>query len=1331
MNHPSRATRGRPTVPPAAARVGGFVLALGLLALAACSSKGGGPSQGAAAPTAIATPIGYKATSAPGADPVTITVRSGADVQLSGGDSFDGNVGITTFVWQRTDTAATQPIALIYRNASTISFTAPAVASDTTLSFQLTVTNAIGAGSAHVQVLVKPANDPNRFLSLLATPHHFRAALSLTGPGVTSGSALALAADIPVCVSLSAQIRYLNRNGTMSSFALPGQQVETKWLAAAGAMAGFPSSPPPYLAFRNPVVSFDLPVLNDDLIFAAYNEPGASETEIGEELVASDIDQAYVPMSVSAVPGTCASPAAGSLGGLQLMLQLQDESGTYAVGPTATGAVNGDVTVSTGSLPLPDPLTPPSSGSTALTPDDFLRAAQVGSGGAAIETRESAAAYYLAVDPSSAKTTLPNWLSKNCFDPNSATLGAGESAYNVVHATYTNNYDLGFGRDMYFATCANGNMASVVINYPSLDAAANRIGAFLAVAMEYAPASDDSSAACFGSAADDAATNTGKCFAKFYAFAPDDRSGVFQRVQTVDFDRRGQKYLPGACTVCHGGSPSYTPGATPNAAYSSGLRGAGDLDAAFLPWDLSSLLFSDTDPDFSCTVSSVSPNCTSINPANYTQAAQAPNIQRLNALTWRTYDIYSAEGQKDIIPGQAGVTGDAPCVVPGAPQEPCVLRFQGGVDLLTKWYGGNPGASTAHAFDDSTTPSSWPDAQAAPNDPYHSVFAHYCRSCHTQSNIPFLQFSSGLPAGELAPTTALTTVPESVQLLAFGTAQMPLSRLTTDRFWADFAGGQSAAQTLAVYIDGLAKSSSKIAPVALDAAGNVIPPGAPILRPLESSNLLGSMQSWNALTANAPNALSRFQGARIDALTQSLFISSYQWTLCDSATSDCAADPLDLIGTPVVPAGSSAGPAQSGASLPALPTRAAGTFYLTLTANSAIAGQSPLILTYPLAVSASDPVLAGCPTSMANFDGQQIPIDVSACFTQLGDPPFALQLSYDGVTYGATAGAASLAWQASVVPASGPLDPKTGFPQAGPAIQFNFTPNAAGDAVLYFKWCDGNTDASSCASGTVPVALLTGLSATPASFLGYWNPAANASYGGVFTPPPSGLAMQPSLSLSALNAAISVDAPAATLTLTAPSDGGSLSGSTLVGSASGLAAQVNTLTYAPCGNFVTQDINGNDVTSSIRLLQLEPPCAIPLAGGVTFAYSLSDVSQSQSSVGTINIRALSSFQQGASSVNGTLGASCSSSSCHGAPIFWQYDSTSANSTYTSISTGRDSFGAALVKPGQPAQSAFYTAPCLGTDTSGTALQGMSQIFQPGSSECQILYQWMLEGGQND
>jgi hypothetical protein len=63
------------------------------LVINACSGGGHGDNT-VSAPTAVATPLNYKPTNTAGANPVVINVRAGADVQLSGKDSFSGNISI-------------------------------------------------------------------------------------------------------------------------------------------------------------------------------------------------------------------------------------------------------------------------------------------------------------------------------------------------------------------------------------------------------------------------------------------------------------------------------------------------------------------------------------------------------------------------------------------------------------------------------------------------------------------------------------------------------------------------------------------------------------------------------------------------------------------------------------------------------------------------------------------------------------------------------------------------------------------------------------------------------------------------------------------------------------------------------------------------------------------------------------------------------------------------------------------------------------------------------------------------------------------------------------
>jgi len=86
-------------------------------------------------------------------------------------------------------------------------------------------------------------------------------------------------------------------------------------------------------------------------------------------------------------------------------------------------------------------------------------------------------------------------------------------------------------QDQYGNTTAHaGDMASVVLNYPSLETAALKDAPFIAVAMEYSAAPDGS----------------GHRFPKFYIYAPDDRTGEMNRVLSANFDRRGHKF-PSRC----------------------------------------------------------------------------------------------------------------------------------------------------------------------------------------------------------------------------------------------------------------------------------------------------------------------------------------------------------------------------------------------------------------------------------------------------------------------------------------------------------------------------------------------------------------------------------------------------------------------------------------------------------------------------------------------------------------------------------------------------------------------------------------------------------------
>ena len=151
-------------------------------------------------------------------------------------------------------------------------------------------------------------------------------------------------------------------------------------------------------------------------------------------------------------------------------------------------------------------------------------------------------AYYDAIDPNHNRTKLGDWWNQNGFDPNT---GAGGT-----RASYLNNNDLGFGRDMHCIQ-NGGNVACYVTNYGDSDQnpgnadlalTANTAappgpggGPIATVAMEYAPVEGQGSTK----------------IVKFFVFQGGAKAGT--RLLAADLDHNGAKPVPQLCAVCHGG----------------------------------------------------------------------------------------------------------------------------------------------------------------------------------------------------------------------------------------------------------------------------------------------------------------------------------------------------------------------------------------------------------------------------------------------------------------------------------------------------------------------------------------------------------------------------------------------------------------------------------------------------------------------------------------------------------------------------------------------------------------------------------------------------------
>jgi hypothetical protein len=1356
--------------------------------VAACSSKVGVANNGNAPPTALITPVGFKPTAGAGTGSVSITVRSGSVVILSGKDSVSSAVAPTGFQFIQTGgpslPAAPDVGAMLYQTADTVALTAPQVASSTPLTFQLKVTDALGvASTASAVVTVLPANDADEFLMPVivdnnpAHPRRFAVAVA-TSNGLTAP----LSGDVTVCVSVNRKLSYTSRDTTMHTGStmlqlpqLASLQADATWTAAVGGAGAVGEAAPFTAALQsttNPRVVFDVPALNDVELAAMFNQPsfsGGTSTGIpsslfNQELVASDLDTAVMYLSITATPGSCDGTVAASsaLSGNPIVLGVYTPGGNA---PILTNGGSGTVDQYRSNPTLACSSTNPC---TPLTADSLLTALKPPP--AEAETLASATAYYAKLDPGATKMNLNDWLDANCFDHTQSDYGIGAAGANGAHAIYTNNYDLGFGRDMYFIKCAAdhtnangivtahaGDMASVVINYPSLEQTALTQSPIIAVAMEYQ--GEGHTAGNCGNA------KTSTCFTKFYIFAPDDRTGLFQRVSSANFDRRGEKYLPGACLSCHGGAVTDTT-----------FSATANVDAAFIPWDLDALLYSDTDPAFKGNL---------IGPNPYTRVAQEPNLKKLNALAWQTYQT------PELLPLS---TGD--CASPPVATETCVDRFAAPIALLRKWYGANGPNDASAKYDDSCTPgicaaaagavsANWPTAPAAaPNDLYHLVYAHHCRSCHTSSNSISKQFNDfdTFQSTYLKPGTTI----KSLQQLVFKDAQMPLARLTMDRFWSDFDGGTtSAAQTLATYINDLSGAT----PVATD-AGQVVPSGAPVL----NASVYPNVNSNGVLMSVAPTGdiytVARFTGSRAD-FSSNLFASEYQSTLCLQQTvnpTDACIPQLLFVG--------------ANNAMPAFDTSASGYYKLTLTATSdnGLKSTLPLLINAPLSapnISCSNQVTASVPTgvlttviSLANCtspgDTALLQIQDPTTGTWLPTPSPPKTLPPANMNLNASVSGAD--YTANLVCTS------AGITGCSINVLFGLSASysAAHPLTLNYRLLDQYDNLTS-PSGTPPAqAALSVLRAYTANTRSYpmtlapnvgqlptattlCIPLASGALSGaaVCNNPPSGI-------LGLLDAEIVPADDQFKLTLAAPAPGGSVlpapNTATDTNLQGGLAVSYTTPNAAflgLSGSFVTCDVNGNE----INWTSLPAPCL-----GVTIAYTLQSdsVSGTQScaspSAGflcntfTVLVNATTSFSQsraatsqvpGVVSIYSILSDTTRCASCHVEPSpatapasctttpaqatckWWVVADVSntprvnaagtlaiLNSTNTTTGTNCASGSTNCISPGNPVSSQLYLNVCSSTPVNGHGpVQPSTPVTdqQLTQSECNTLSQWIAEG----
>ena len=255
-----------------------------------------------------------------------------------------------------------------------------------------------------------------------------------------------------------------------------------------------------------------------------------------------------------------------------------------------------------------------------------------------VPSRALANSYYAAIK---APPTFNQWKELHGFNSSSNLLNAAAQYYNVI--------DLGFARSMVMAVRlgpdGKTNVAYYVTNYRSLEDAIVGQGIIATVAMDYA-----------------ALTTNDQRFTKFYVF---DAGGALLPTANLDNSSEGEKPVPNLCIICHGGKFYRSAGE------SSFTPADGNLDAAFLPFDLEAFTYS-----------------------------KARGIQR-----------------DELAKMNLGVLFTAPTEAIS--------------DFIVGCYGGIPGGSRTN-FNQAYLPSSWTNTTAGPMNAalYRDLFKTSCRGCH-------------------------------------------------------------------------------------------------------------------------------------------------------------------------------------------------------------------------------------------------------------------------------------------------------------------------------------------------------------------------------------------------------------------------------------------------------------------------------------------------------------------------------------------------------------------------------------------------------------------------
>ena len=474
------------------------------------------------------------------------------------------------------------------------------------------------------------------------------------------------------------------------------------------------------------------------------------------------------------------------------------------------------------------------------TPNQFLlQFNQTGSLDAsktAIDSTQYAAAYYAAIDPDNARDSLQKFKALHGFD----------NASDVVHVTFRDSKDLGYGRDMYMRSYPNPDCGGQVIVFYVQNFSVDIIKglAYGPVNLDAAISQDlqhhfGSNAIEFSrglSSAGDSCSS--EPYTRFFTYRSDYSSSDAEhpRILSVNLDGRGEKGMPQPCIICHGGQ----------------LR----------PLDRFGRL--------------------TANHANDTAGQIGDSKSRLQAFEVDSFEFSTVwgQGRAKFEEGLRVMNSAVFCSYPGSENHAACADFGNGVatqtdngewkgdfarEMLLGWYGNQletPGAVYNEAF----TPSGWiPTAGGPPvgaDALFKKVVGPNCFVCHgKQGNA--LGSDQSLPSIgkdiDFSSWQKFISHAEQIRQLVFEQGRMPLGLLNYQNFWGDAEKAELLASFIAPYVDDVDGFVARH----VDSNNNIIPPGRVVANP-------------------GPDRVT--QPAAVISLSarSSLFADRYQWTVIDS-----------------------------------------------------------------------------------------------------------------------------------------------------------------------------------------------------------------------------------------------------------------------------------------------------------------------------------------------------------------------------------------------------------------------------------------------------------------